>query len=170
MGYLTRCMLVGALAIQLGCAATAYVPPETGNIVQMEFSAEFIQTDRADAAQILAFKDPVSCDKHPRGIFIGRLCPDRGPGFACRGMSLSQNFEAGTPITLKFEYKFGDITTEHGACNNQFTLTPRSGNRYRAYFRVEKERCSTVVQTSKEGASWAADDTVTYENRFCLWM
>ena len=170
MGDLTRCMLACALALQLGCAATAYAPPEAGNIVPIEFNAEFVQTEREDAAQVLAFKDPVSCDKHPRGIFIGRLCPDRGPGFACRGMSLSQNFEAGVSITLKFEYKFGDITTEHGGCNNQFTLTPLSGSRYRAFFRADKERCSTVVQTSKDGASWTADDTVIYEKKMCLWL
>lgn len=157
--------------LQMGCASTMYVPPEAGSAVPLEVVAEFHQTDRADAAQVLAFRDPVSCDGHPRGIFLGRLCPNVGPGFACKGMSLLQHVDADTPITIKLEYKFGDITTEHGGCGSQFTFVPRSGSRYRVLFRVDKEGCGSVVQKStRDGAAWEDDGTVAYDRRPCLWL
>lgn len=169
MKTIHTCVASFIFAFLSGCASTTYIPPEKGDVVQIEFNAEFIQTQRADSAQVLAFKDSNSCDKHPRGIFVGLLCPNVGPGFACKGMTLSEQFQAEIPLTLKFEYKFGDITSEHGGCNNQFTFTPRSGNKYRASLKVNREKCGVIVQTSKDGKNWNNDDTVTYDKKHCIW-
>jgi hypothetical protein len=151
-------------SVSAGCASQAYRPPDGQQTTVIQFMARFV-SDRSgsDSAQILAFRDASSCGKHPRGTYMGVLCP------ACGGLSLSQPVETAIPITLKYEYVFGGITTNHGRCNNQFTLTPQQGIKYRAILEVTQERCGTVVQSSSDGTNWSKDQSVSYDDKLCTW-
>lgn len=159
-----------SVAVLAGCASTVYNPPNEGKVVDVEFNAQFFDTQREDSAQILAFKDPTSCENHPRGVFVGLLCPSR-PGYACNGLKFSKNFEADVPVTLKIEYKFGDITnTTIGTCNNQLTFSPKLEKQYRMLFDVGRKTCGVTLQQLSNGNNWVTDNTVTYDQEHCIWF
>jgi len=142
--------------------------PQNAKTTQIEFVSEF-QTQRKDSAQILAFTDAQSCENHPSGVFIGLMC-EKKPEYACEGLKLVKNIEANKPITLKVEYKFGDITTwKIGGCNVQMSFTPSENSKYRALYKVNEKSCSVVLLKSGPGGSWVKDTTVSYDKNMCIW-
>src|SRR3712207_2774446 len=114
MKTLLACMCV-ALGV-CGCANPQYMQPKDVELSTVEFVGDY-RTAQAGGAQVLAFVPP-GCQKHPSGVYVGVICSAAG----CPALNQAQ-FESGKPLTLKFEYKSGDITTrftEH--CNGQFSF------------------------------------------------
>jgi len=157
-------LLLLSCSLGAGCASQEYRPPDNGQqTTDFLFIAQIAPRSGDGSAQVLAFTDAKSCGKHPRGTYMGVLCP------ACGGMSLSQPIETGTSITLKYEYLFGGVFSEHGRCTDQFTLTPQARVKYRAIFRVNQGVCGTTVQSSLNGSDWADDPSVRYDKKQCTW-